>query len=316
MDARRADARERVAAWAATSPGSRRSAGSTSTTTTTRGAGRSTSPGAFWQSIWDHFGVRSATPPGPALADARMPGARWFPGATLNYAEHALAMPGRSRRRRRRSSRARRRGTRRTSPRPSCGTPSRAAGPACVRLGVRRGDRVAAFLPNIPETVVGFLATASLGAIWSSCAPEFGTRAVVDRFAQIEPTVLLAIDGYRYGDKVVDRSSAVAEIRAALPTLRRHRRRALPPLRARGARRRARRRRVVRAARRARAARLRPRPVRPPAVRAVLARARPACPSRSSTATAASCSSTSRRSRCTRTSGPATGSAGSRRPAG
>ena len=88
------------------------------------------------------------------------------------------------------------------------------------RLGVGRGDRVAAFLPNVPETLVAFLATASLGAIWSSCAPEFGTRSVVDRFAQIEPVVLLAVDGYRYGDKLVDRGVEVAAIEAALPTLR------------------------------------------------------------------------------------------------
>ena len=88
------------------------------------------------------------------------------------------------------------------------------------RLGVGRGDRVAAFLPNVPEVVIGLLATASLGAIWSSCAPEFGTKAVVDRFAQIEPRVLLTVDGYRYGDRDIDRAAEVAEIRAALPTVR------------------------------------------------------------------------------------------------
>ncbi len=88
------------------------------------------------------------------------------------------------------------------------------------RLGVRRGDRVAAFLPNVPETLIAFLATASLGAVWSSCAPEFGTRAVVDRFAQIEPVVLLTIDGYRYGDRDVDRAAEVADIRGALPSVR------------------------------------------------------------------------------------------------
>jgi acetoacetyl-CoA synthetase len=88
------------------------------------------------------------------------------------------------------------------------------------RLGVQRGDRVAAYLPNIPETLVAFLATASLGAIWSSCAPEFGTRSVLDRLQQIEPVVLLAIDGYRYGAKEVDRRAEVAAIRAGLPSLR------------------------------------------------------------------------------------------------
>ena len=86
-------------------------------------------------------------------------------------------------------------------------------------LGVGPGDRVAAYLPNIPETLVAFLATASLGAVWSSCAPEFGTRSVIDRFQQIEPTVLLVVDGYRYGSRAIDRATEVADIRAALPSL-------------------------------------------------------------------------------------------------
>src|SRR5690606_31789431 len=89
-----------------------------------------------------------------------------------------------------------------------------------LRLGVGRGDRVAAYLPNIPETVVALLAAASLGAVWSSCAPEFGTRSVVDRLRQIEPAVLLAVDGYRYGGKTIDRAGEVAAVRAALPSLR------------------------------------------------------------------------------------------------
>ena len=176
-------------------------------------------PGAFWQSIWDHFGVRSATPPGAALAEARMPGARWFPGAAINYAEHALSMPGRGPSDAVVIGRSQSR-----DPVDLTADELRDAVARCraglQRLGVSRGDRVAAFLPNVPEAVVGLLATASLGAVWSSCAPEFGTKAVVDRFAQIEPTVLLTIDGYRYGDRNVDRSAAVAEIRAALPTLR------------------------------------------------------------------------------------------------
>ncbi len=81
------------------------------------------------------------------------------------------------------------------------------------------GDRVVAYLPNIAETTIAFLATASLGAIWSSCAPEFGVRAVTDRWSQVEPKVLLTVDGYRYGDKDIDRTAHVAEIVAALPTL-------------------------------------------------------------------------------------------------
>ena len=87
------------------------------------------------------------------------------------------------------------------------------------RLGVGRGDRVAGYLPNVPEAVVALLATASLGAVWTSCAPEFGVRSVVDRFSQVDPKVLLAIDGYRYGDRDVDRSAEVAAIREALPSL-------------------------------------------------------------------------------------------------
>jgi acetoacetyl-CoA synthetase len=145
-----------------------------------------------------------------------MPGARWFPGVALNYAAHAL----------------------RSEPDgPAIVARSQSRGRAEVsivdlrdqvarcraglaRLGVGRGDRVAAYLPNIPETVVAFLAAASLGAIWSSCAPEFGTRSVVDRLRQIEPSVLLVVDGYRYGAKSVDRADEVAAIRAALPSLR------------------------------------------------------------------------------------------------
>ena len=95
------------------------------------------------------------------------------------------------------------------------------------RLGVGRGDRVVAYLPNIPETLVAFLATASLGAIWASCAPEFGARSVVDRFGQVEPTVLLAVAGYGYGSKDIDRREQVAEIRAGLPTVRARRARAV-----------------------------------------------------------------------------------------
>ena len=135
-------------------------------------------------------------------------------------------------------------------------------------LGVGRGDRVVAYAPNIPETLVAFLATASLGAIWSSCAPEFGTRAVVDRFAQIEPVVLVAIDGYRYGARVVDRRAEVAEIEAALPTLRAHRARPVRRRRCAAGDRRATRR-VGRAARRAGTARVRRGAVRPPALRAL-----------------------------------------------
>jgi acetoacetyl-CoA synthetase len=175
-------------------------------------------PGAFWQSVWDSFEVIAHSPPTAALADARMPGAEWFAGATLNYAEHALRLPGRAPDDVVVIGRSQTR-----APSELTATELREAVARCraglVRLGVRRGDRVAAFMPNIPETIVALLAAASLGAIWSSCAPEFGLSAVVDRFGQIEPRVLLTVDGYRYGDRDIDRRTEVAEIRAALPTL-------------------------------------------------------------------------------------------------
>ncbi|HJP89782.1 MAG TPA: acetoacetate--CoA ligase [Candidatus Limnocylindrales bacterium] len=175
-------------------------------------------PGAFWRSIWDHFEVIAHDAPTADLADARMPGARWFPGATLNYAEQALRLPGRADTDVVVIRRSQTNGDSQLTAAELRDAVARCRA-GLVRLGVRRGDRVAAYLPNVPETIIALLATASLGAIWSSCAPEFGVRAVIDRFAQIEPKVLLAIDGYRYGDKPIDRTAELAEIRAALPTL-------------------------------------------------------------------------------------------------
>ncbi|GLH95930.1 acetoacetate--CoA ligase [Phytohabitans aurantiacus] len=174
---------------------------------------------AFWRSIWDYFDVIAYDQPTATLVDPVMPGARWFPGATLNYAEHVLRMPGvadddvivlgYSQ-------------TRDPVTLTAAGLREqvRRARAALRELGVGRGDRVAAYAPNIPETYVLMLATASLGAVFSSCAPEFGTRSVVDRWQQIEPTVLVAVDGYRYGAKTIDRSAEVAAIRSALPSLR------------------------------------------------------------------------------------------------
>jgi acetoacetyl-CoA synthetase len=154
-------------------------------------------PGPFWRSIWEHFEVIARDAPSGDLVDARMPGARWFPGATLNSAEHAPRLPGRADDEIVVVGRSQTR-----QPVDLTAAELRDAVARCrlglQGLGVRPGDRVAAYLPNIPETIVALLATASLGAIWSSCAPEFGTRAVVDRFGQIQPRVLLAIDGYRY----------------------------------------------------------------------------------------------------------------------
>jgi acetoacetyl-CoA synthetase len=170
----------------------------------------------FWRTIWQHFHLDAASPVDRALARADMPGAEWFPGALVNYAAHALrsepagpALVARSQSR---------------DPVELSMGDLRDQVARCraglVRLGVGRGDRVAAYLPNIPEAVVALLATASLGAIWSSCAPEFGTRSVVDRLRQIEPAVLLAADGYGYGAKRLDRAPEVADIRAQLPSLR------------------------------------------------------------------------------------------------
>jgi len=172
----------------------------------------------FWASIWRHFDVGPPVEPGQALADERMPGASWFPGHQLNWAEHCLRLDGRglddvvviAR------SQSRERTTLTVAQLRDEVARVRAG---LVRLGVGRGDRVAAYLPNVPEAVIGLLATASLGATWTSCAPEFGRRSVVDRLGQVEPKVLLAVDGYRYGDRVVDRAGELAAIRAALPRL-------------------------------------------------------------------------------------------------
>ncbi|MGZ8476048.1 MAG: acetoacetate--CoA ligase, partial [Candidatus Limnocylindria bacterium] len=173
---------------------------------------------AFWRSIWDHFGVSSSTDAGPALAERRMPGARWFPDARLNWAEHCLRLEGRPDDEVVLVARSQTRERVALTAAELRDAVARAAA-GLRRLGVKRGARVAAYLPNVPEAVIGLLATASLGAIWSSCAPEFGTRSVVDRFRQIEPTVLLTIDGYLYGERTVDRTEEVAAVRAALPSL-------------------------------------------------------------------------------------------------
>ena len=172
----------------------------------------------FWSSIWEFFEVKASAPYSAVLASDAMPGAVWFPGARLNFAEHLVgadedaeqvAVVSRSQTRepveltfaelRDQVARAR-------------------AG--LQRLGVGPGDRVVAYLPNIPETLVAFAAAASLGAVWASCAPELGPRSVVDRLVQLEPSVLLTVGGYGFRDRQVDRRAEVATIRAALPTLR------------------------------------------------------------------------------------------------
>ncbi len=166
--------------------------------------------------MWDFFDVQADGGDGPALADASMPGAVWFPGARLNYAEHvfrdvdpaavAIVEAGELR------------ATREITWAQLHEQTARIAG-GLRALGVGPGDRVVAFMPNITETIAAFFAVASIGAVWSSCSPDFGTRSVVDRFAQIEPKVLLAVDGYRYGGRDFDKLEEVAGLQAQMPTL-------------------------------------------------------------------------------------------------
>jgi acetoacetyl-CoA synthetase len=172
----------------------------------------------FWASIWDFFEVNASTPYNEVLDERRMPGARWFDGARLNYAEHLLR--GKPRERPAILHASERRDLDSLSWGELREQVSRVAA-ALRELGVGPGDRVVAYMPNVPETVVAFLATASLGAIWSSCSPDFGAGSVVDRFAQIEPKVLFCVDGYRYNGRDFDRTDIVAGLQAEMPSLER-----------------------------------------------------------------------------------------------
>ncbi len=175
---------------------------------------------AFWQSIWDYFDIQSPTPHSAVLAKNAMPGATWFPGAQLNYARQVL---------------------RHAEPAHAAGLPAlisenekgqvrelswpelkRQVAALALHLkaqGVQPGDKVAAYLPNIPETIVAFLATAGIGAVWSVCAPDMGSNAVLDRFKQIAPKVLIACDGVTWAGRDIDRLGVVQELRAALPSV-------------------------------------------------------------------------------------------------
>ncbi len=175
----------------------------------------------FWSSIWQYFdlgALSSVTGGGPALATRQMPGAQWFPERTLNYAEAVLRMPGRGE----------------DDVMVIAHSQSRApvsytaaelreavarARTGLAALGIRRGDRVAAYAPNIPETLVLMLASASLGAVFSSCAPEFGAPSVIDRWSQIEPRILFAADGYLYGSRPMKRAAQVEQIRQGVPSI-------------------------------------------------------------------------------------------------
>ena len=170
----------------------------------------------FWASLWEYFHIKASKPYSAVLTERKMPGAQWFPGAELNYAEHVFRNA--------------------TSSRPALLFQSESqplieiswdelyhnvctVAQALRAMGVQRGDRVVSYMPNIPESAIAFLASASLGAIWSSCSPDFGTRSVIDRFQQIEPKVLFAVDGYHYHGKAIDRRSTISELQQSLPTL-------------------------------------------------------------------------------------------------
>jgi acetoacetyl-CoA synthetase len=173
----------------------------------------------FWAEVWNFFDVAPGTSYDAVLTDRSMPGAVWFPGARLNYAEHVL-----------------RRGEGRGSETALVavaedGTVSEvtwdeligqvgAVATALRRMGVQQGERVVGYLPNVPQAVVAFLAAASIGAVWSACGPEIGLQSAIDRFAQLEPVLLIACDGYRFGGRTHDRRELVGDLAAALPTLR------------------------------------------------------------------------------------------------
>jgi acetoacetyl-CoA synthetase len=173
----------------------------------------------FWSAVAEHLGVQFRDRPSATLQSREMPGAEWFPGATLNYAEHALT-PGPGRADDDVAAIAvLEDATERTITHAELRDLVARARAGLAAAGVGLGDRVVALAPNAIETLVAFLATASLGAVWSSCSPDFGQRAVLDRFAQIEPTVLVAVDGYRYNGKAFDVRERVAALQKAMPTL-------------------------------------------------------------------------------------------------
>ncbi|MGH8864676.1 MAG: AMP-binding protein, partial [Burkholderiales bacterium] len=175
-----------------------------------------TEPAQFWQSVWSFCGVIGDAGDGPALEDGhRMPGARWFPQARLNYAENLL-------RRRDRSPAIVFWGEDRLKSAVTCAelySEVSRLSQALREMGVKPGERVAGYMPNVPGTVIAMLATASLGAVWSSCSPDFGVEGVLDRFGQIEPKVLFAADGYFYNGKTIDVLARLAEIAEQLPSV-------------------------------------------------------------------------------------------------
>lgn len=172
---------------------------------------------AFWEAMWEYFDIESSTPYRSVLSARKMPGAKWFEGAKINYTEHVF----------------RNRDSEKTAiihtseVRPELREVSwgklyedtLAIQQTLKKLGVQKGDRVVSYSANNYETVVAFLATASIGAIWSSASPDFGTQSVIDRFKQIEPKVMFTVDGYRYGGKEFDRLETVQSIQSEIPSL-------------------------------------------------------------------------------------------------
>ncbi|RAG83060.1 acetoacetate--CoA ligase [Streptacidiphilus pinicola] len=176
----------------------------------------------FWSALIQWFDVRFTTQPTTVLADASMPGATWFPEARLNYAQHILRHGEDPQNADTAAILHMEEGA--AEPRVTTWSELRRQVGSLTaelrRLGVGPGDRVSAYVPNVPQAAVAMLATAAVGAVWTSCAPDFGARSVLDRFQQIEPVLLFAVDGYRYGGKEHDRTEVVAELRGELPTLR------------------------------------------------------------------------------------------------
>jgi acetoacetyl-CoA synthetase len=174
-------------------------------------------PGAFWNAVWEFTTVLASQPPHTAVVGLeRFPGARWFPGARLNFAENLL---------RHRDDRTAlvsvlETGARSTLSYAELYRRTAAIAQHLKALGVGPGDRVAGWLPNVPEAVIGMLATASLGAVWSSCSPDFGVSGALDRFGQIEPKVLMASDGYFYNGRRIDTTAKVLEVAARVPSVR------------------------------------------------------------------------------------------------
>lgn len=176
-------------------------------------------PERFWESLWDRFDVRSSTPYTSVIDSQQMPGAKWFEGSRVNYAEHLLRYEEVAARDAVALLHASELGPLEEMTWAELGRQVRVLATELRALGIAPGDRIVSYMPNTPHTAIAMIATTAIGAVWSSAAPEFGTRTVIDRFAQIEPKLLFAADGYRFAGKNFDRRQEVAEIVTALPTL-------------------------------------------------------------------------------------------------